>query len=169
MDVMDAACHLADDYPGGAAALAVRMGKSPSTLQKELRGELGYKLGLKDSVKMSKFAGSTLIATAYAAEMGGTFLLLPDPDHAKDCPLEAVGALSQQVGLYIGKVSADFSDGDISDNERQGITERLADLMVSIQRLQAIVIARNEASRQPGERRRVQRRAADRQASAKGA
>ncbi len=166
MDVMDAACHLADDYPGGAAALAVRMNKSPSTLQKELRGEQGYKLGLRDSVKMSKFAGSTLIASAYAAECGGTFMLLPDMEHAVACPLAAVGALTQQVGGYVGTFTAAMADGEVSDNERRDIDAQLAALQLQIQNLQAIVHARNEAGRPAHERRQngPGRRASDREA-----
>jgi hypothetical protein len=163
MNVMDAACHIADDYPGGAAALAVRMDKAASTLQKELRGDPGYKFGLADSVKMSKFAGSTLIASAYAAELGGYFMLLPDIEHVRACPLEAVGALSRQVGAYVGEICSAMADGHVSDNERRGITARLAGLMVQIQQLQAQIDAQSETGEPAPDRRQTVRRAADRQ------
>ena len=67
LHVLDAAQHLVHDYPGGAASLAPRLGKTHTTLCNEVTGRHGYKFGLQDSVKASVFADDLRILNAFAA------------------------------------------------------------------------------------------------------
>ena len=49
MELNDAVRRMARHYPGGLKALAARLDKSDSTLDKEIRGAYGFKLGLQDA------------------------------------------------------------------------------------------------------------------------
>jgi len=49
MSLLSTVTAMVRGYPGGTAAVALRLGKSEATLNKELRGAPGFKLGLEDA------------------------------------------------------------------------------------------------------------------------
>ena len=59
--LLDHAYNLARAYPGGAAALALRMRKNATTLSHELRGEGTAKLGLEDAAALTALSGDLRI------------------------------------------------------------------------------------------------------------
>jgi hypothetical protein len=72
MNILDAAYHTVHDYPGGASALAPRLGKSHATLSHEVRPPANSqaKLGLRDAQRIMALTGDYRILQAQAAELG---------------------------------------------------------------------------------------------------
>ena len=54
MDLLDSLRRAVRHYPGGTDAVAARLGKSPSTLEKELRGAPQYKMGAVDAAEIAE-------------------------------------------------------------------------------------------------------------------
>ena len=83
MDVLDSVRRAVRHYPGGLDAVALRLGKSPSTLEKELRAAPQYKLGAMDAAEIA--AMCTQLGTPHALDYptrlaehcGATLLPLP--------------------------------------------------------------------------------------------
>ena len=71
MDVSDAAYRTAHHYPGGIAALAVRMGVLASTLNSKVSvNNTTHHLTLREAVTMQEVTGDTSILQAMASELG---------------------------------------------------------------------------------------------------
>lgn len=149
MDVRDAAYNVGHDYPGGARALAVRMGKNGTTLTHELNATGGAKLGLLDSVKMTQLAGDMRILTAFAAECNHMVLPLPttiDPG-SDDCMRKLAETMRESSELATTVCAALADDGDISENERIAIEREGAQMVAALQSLLGAVQARALARR----------------------
>lgn len=140
-----AAYDMAQDYPGGAAGLAAAIGLNPSTFQKALRGETRYKLDVEALTDMTRAMRDYRAANAFAADVGAMLVMLPDPKTAGAGVLQAVGALTKEMGDYIGRVSDAFADGHITRNELKGCGTELGRLIVRAQQLQALVQAQYDA------------------------
>lgn len=163
MNSLDVAYRAAQHYPGGAAALAVRMGKSASTLQKELRGDPGYKFGLLDAETLDAFVGGHPILNRQARDAGFMLLPLPSVDAAGECMLQAIGQVTREMGEYITAVGESLTDGVVSDNELARCQQELGELIQRAQQVQALLLARNLTGKPEQERRQGQgRRASDR-------
>lgn len=145
MNVLDAAYHVAHDFPGGAAALALRMGKSPKTLCNELKAEGSAKLGLIDAVKISGFAGSTQIAQAFAQELGGVFL--PLPEMAPTVSIEGLGRTAKEFGELAQRWATSLADGKVNANELRGIEREALELIASVTALVSQAQAIHEAGK----------------------
>lgn len=151
MDVMDAAFNVAEDFKGGARALAVAIAKNPTSFSHEVSGSGGAKLGLLTAVKMTKRTGDTRILTAFAAECG--FLLLPLPevvDMDNDDCARALSALSREFATLCGEACATLADGTVSDNEMHRLEREAGELTQRLQSVLATFRARNLASGPPG-------------------
>lgn len=153
MGVMDAAFNVAEDFPGGASALARAIDKNHFSFLHEVNGTGSAKLGLLTSVKMTKRSGDLRILLAFAAECGQMCLPLPAAlaSGADDCmramseTSREFGELCQQVCLSLG------DDGRISDNELDRIRREGGELMAALQHLMASLQVRNQHGR-PTER-----------------
>jgi hypothetical protein len=139
-----AAYDLASEYPGGAEALAREIGKSPSTLQKQLRGEFRYALSVETLVDMTRASGDMRAATAFAADVGAMLVLLPDPATTPAGVLQAIGAITREVGDYIGCVTDTLADGHVTGNELRNCDGELLRLLVLLQQLQGLIRAKYE-------------------------
>lgn len=169
MDITDAPRYLARNYPGGAAALAVRMGMSPNTLQHQLDPHCpGHKLGWDTVVEMSVLADDPVALNAFALQMRRTTLPLPDLEMAGECVLQGVAQLTRELSDYLAHVSEALADGQVTDNELQACERELGELIAAGQHLQAVLRARNLAAKPVHERRTTVRRVADRQARTGG-
>ncbi|WP_298235897.1 phage regulatory CII family protein [uncultured Azohydromonas sp.] len=163
MDINDAPRYLARKYPGGAAALAFRMGMSSSTLQHQLDPNCpGHKLGWDTAVEMSVLADDPVMLNAFAAALRRMTLPLPDVSLAGECVLQGVAQVTRELGDYLAHVSEALADGQVSDNELRHCERELGQLIAAGQHLQALLHARNQAAKPAHERRQTVRRAADR-------
>lgn len=115
MSPLDAAYHAAHQYPGGASAVAMRLGKAPGTLCHELTATGSAKLGLMDAVAMSQLLGTTAIAHAFCAQLGGVFM--PAGDAAASGNLEALGSSIREFGEFAAKFSQVMADGRVTPRE----------------------------------------------------
>lgn len=148
--VLDAAYFMARDYPGGAEALAQRIGKSPVTFRHELRPPEGgsAKLGVQTLLDAMHLSGDHRPFFAMGAELG--YLTVPLPavdDVAGATTIEAVSAVASEFGQYIAEVGRALADGRVSDNELDSVTRELGELTARAQRLQALLVALNAASK----------------------
>lgn len=152
MDVMTAAWNVAEDYPGGARALARDIGENPNTFNHALHGTAGAALRLKTAVKMTKKAADLRILLAFAAECGQMCIPLPEglDLEGSDC-MRALAATAKEFTELVQEVSGSLSDdGKINANERDRITREGGELVAQLQRLLAAVNAQHLASRPQG-------------------
>ncbi|QOR55220.1 MAG: hypothetical protein SHS37scaffold296_37 [Burkholderiales phage 68_11] len=147
MNALDAALVLARRYPGGAAALGARMGKS--NLADELNPNLPRsKLGLEDAVTMQLLSGRFDILYAMALECRH-FPPVPMPEQVDgDAPcLQTLAAMAREFGDVIAEVSKDLADNQVTDNELAAATQKWALLVAEGQRLMSQMTAMNAALR----------------------
>ena len=148
MSTLDAAFRLAHGYPGGASALALRMGKHPATLCHELTGAGSAKLGLLDAVMLSHLTGSTAIAQAFAAELGGVFLPLAPEIMEQGGDLAALGASIREFGEFASTFATSLADGSVTGNELQAMEREALEAIGAI--TQALALAKANASPEQG-------------------
>lgn len=150
--VLDAARCVAEDYPGGAHALAARIDKPPSTFAHELAGAGGAKLGLKTAVAMSTRTGDMRILNAFAAELGAMVLPLPvlSIDAGEDA-LRLVGDMAREFGDVVAAYSAALADGKVTANELAHLGRQWGELEVVAQRMLAHATAVHEAAKPKGD------------------
>lgn len=136
MELNDSVRRMVRHYPGGLNALAARLGKSPNTLDKEIRGAPGFKLGLMDAFEMtvmcadtkSEFAMGLLNSMAHATH----HVLLPMPEgHAEGMTLERLSRLMHECADLVAEVTKAKSDGAVSDNELRACRQQWAELVVA--------------------------------------
>lgn len=154
MDFLDSVRRAVRHYPGGVEAVAARLGKSPSTLEKELRAAPQYKLGAVDAAEIAAMCsevGSTHAAdypTRVAEAVGGTLLLLPHAPHGArdDITAQGVAALVREFADVVSTATMADADGEISLNEIRAVREQWAELVAAGQAFIQHLEAKHEAS-----------------------
>lgn len=149
----DAARMAASGYPGGLAALCVRMGWPYETARKELAAAPGFKLGAERLRVMSELCieakGEHAHAILNAFNAGhGQFLQLPVREQSADRTL--IGAtvhLVQDSTQVLAAVTDARADGIISDNERKSIERHAGQVIADMQAVLAEVARENEAGK----------------------
>ena len=152
MDVLDSVRRAVRHYPGGLDAVALRLGKSPSTLEKELRAAPQYKLGAMDAAEIA--AMCTQLGTPHALDYttrlaehcGATLLPLPQGLQPDSITAGAVAGLMRELADVVGAVAAADTDGEISANELKSIQLQWAELVGSGQQLMLALEAKHEAT-----------------------
>lgn len=152
MSLLDAAYDVVHEYPGGAAALAVRMKKSYTTLCHEVTATGSAKLGLLDAKKISDFSGDMRILQAWAGEAGQMLVPLPVLGDGSDECLARAADAAKEFSDLLGVVSAGLADGTVSDNELDRVQREATQLFAAVHALLASVQQRNLASKPPHER-----------------
>lgn len=140
MELNDAVRRMVRNYPGGLNALAARLGKSASTLDKEIRGAQGYKLGLQEAYEIavmcvdarSACAMDLLNLMAHAT----SHVLLPMPvEHDGSMTLERLGRLMHECGDLVAEVTKAKADGSVSDNEMKACMAQWTEMVAAGQAL----------------------------------
>lgn len=144
MNLRDMAYNVVHDYPGGAASLAPRLGKSATTLAHEVNGTGTAKLGLVDAKKITQMSGDLRILEAFAMDCGQMLVPLPEAIQIADddCMLRLADS-AREFGELCKEVASDLSDGGISDNELARIDKECSKLVASLHALQASLARRN--------------------------
>lgn len=144
MSVSDAAYNVVHDYPGGAAALQLRMGKT------NLSGEVNpnvktAKLSIEDAVTLQILANDYRILYAMAADCRH-FLPLPMPDGLEMADGQCIKTVSELVKESADVVTAtveSLADEDVSDNDLARFDRECGELMVKVQQLRQQLAAKN--------------------------
>lgn len=153
MDARDALRQMIHDYPGGIGAIGLRIGKSVSTLEKELANAHGYKLGVSTACHITQLCHEARVptaasfATAVAGFCGGIVALEPAPHAPGDADLvKDLGRVLGEASEVVTAVTSARVDGRISPNECRAIDKQVREAIASLQILQADVDAALERS-----------------------
>lgn len=170
MNVRDAAYHLVHDYPGGAEALAPRLGKRANSLSAEVapnpvlgsHGRPAAKLGLLEALTIMQMSSDHRVLHAMAAELGYLNIPLPrlvDEDDDSDATTAALrlGELAREFAEVMGAAVAALADGRLTDNELRRVETEWGHLVAHGQQLLALFVSMNQQEHQ-GERDGTARR-----------
>lgn len=153
MDILDSVRRAVRHYPGGVAAVSARLGKSAATLEKELRGAFGFKLGAIDAAEVATMCveqGSDFALdypTRMAESVGGTLLLLPRGGERVDAvTAQSLARLMREFSEVLNAVAEAEADGQVSRNELQSVERLWATLVADGQRLMRHMGERHEAT-----------------------
>lgn len=148
MDIITAACNVAEDYLGGARQLGLDIDRNPTTFSHELNETGSAKLGLRTAVKMSKRAKDLRILNVFAGELGQMCVPLPDSLAVDgDLTMQDLAKVAKEFGDVVHEVSAAAADGDVSANELQRVERQWGELVAAGQQLLAHMRAAHEAGR----------------------
>ncbi|MBB1601261.1 hypothetical protein A9977_14555 [Variovorax sp. UMC13] len=147
---------MARGYPGGTDAVALRLGKSASTFEKELRGAPGFKLGAEDAADVSAMCmdvqteNAMAYATAIAVRTGCMLVPLPIgiDVNADEC-MRAAAETSREAAELIAEVLGSLADGNVSDNELARVDRASGELVAAMQAMRRVMAERNKASKPP--------------------
>lgn len=130
MNVLDAAHHVVNDYPGGAQSLAPRMGKAASSLSHETTGSGTAKLGLLDAVKITQLTGDNRILHAYAQACNALVIPLAAPNSdTPDHVFERMAQVAKEFSDVITAVSHAAADGRVTGNELATVEREWGELV----------------------------------------
>ena len=152
-NILDALRRAVDQFPGGRAVVAIRMGKTDEVLRKELSGATTHKLGAVDALSIATLcldsgaAAAHDYASAIAAECGGRFEpLAGDADQIKS-PVQRVSELMRETSDVTTTVIDAMQDGVVSDNELARIEAEINQAELVLQRLRTAARAVNAAGK----------------------
>lgn len=153
MNILDAARRSVRHYPGGVDAVASRLGKSPSTLEKELRAAPGYKLGAIDAAEIAAMCREVgaehyeAYPTAVADTVGAELHFLPRlGDEQSLTHLRAAEVMRECADVVSCAAMAD-ADQVVTDNELREFEQQLGELVRAGQQLRRHMHARNAAAK----------------------
>ncbi len=145
MDLLDSVLRAVRHYPGGLPAVALRLNKSPSTFEKELRGAPHYKLSVTDAAEVVAMAHQLGVPhaldypTRLAEMVGATLLPLPDGLQPGSVTAAAVAELMRELADLVGAVVDADADNQISANELRQVQAKWAELVGHGQHLMALL------------------------------
>lgn len=151
MDYLDSVRRAVRHYPGGLDAVAVRLGKSGSTLDKELRGATGYKLGAVDAAEIAAMCvehGGDFgleYPTRIAEAVGATLLVLPRGTDVPDgVTAQTLASLVREFSDVVSSATLADADGEISRNELLNVERQWAELVAAGQGLMRHLDAKHQ-------------------------
>lgn len=146
MQVLDAAYHVGNDYPGGSTSLAPRMGKGASTLSHETTGTGNAKLGLIDAVKMTQLTGDLRILHAYAEACGAIVIPLPAQAHEASADVFThLADTAREFSDVVASISAAAADGKITRNELASVEREWGELVSQGASLVSLLQAKHQS------------------------
>jgi hypothetical protein len=130
MTPRDAFFNLVSDYPGGADALAPRLGISPWTLRHKADPKCTtHKPGLEEVIKAELLSGDHRPLHAHNEALGYRCLRIDHLPHVADEDLlQAVNAFAKETGEALAAMSAAIEDGKITENEIRRFERQVADI-----------------------------------------
>ena len=137
MNILDAAHRIGHEYPGGAVALAHRMGIGPVVFNSKLNpNTVTHHLGLAEAQRMQLLTGRIDILSAMADELGYVIVKIPDCAHDVDIA-KATRKAVVEFGEWMNQIDRSLDDGQVSQNELKAIEKELVEMMAQAQRLTA--------------------------------
>ena len=141
MNIQDAAHRIGHEYPGGAIALAHRMGINSTVFNSKLNpNNTTHHLTLAEAQRMQLLTGRADILEAMASELG--FVVIHRPGCAEGCDIPAVTRRSMvEFGDWMREVDASLTDGKVTLNEVRAIERELVQMIAQAQTLTACLSA----------------------------
>ncbi|MDP3228380.1 MAG: transcriptional regulator [Acidovorax sp.] len=153
MNLLDSLRRAVRHYPGGVDAVAARLGKSPSTLEKELRHAPQFKMGAEDAAEIAAMCmehGGEFAAdypTRVAEAVGATLFLLPKGIELVDgVTARGVAELMRECADVVSAAATADADGQISKNELDNLQRQWAELVSAGQKLMQHMDAKHQAT-----------------------
>ena len=137
MNIQDAAHRIGHEYPGGAVALAHRMGINPTVFNSKLNpNNTTHHLTLVEAQRMQQLTGRTDILEAMASELG--YVVMHRPGTLDGCDIPAITRRSIiEFGEWMHVVDAALLDSRVTPNEVRAIERELCQLIAQAQKLTA--------------------------------
>lgn len=119
----DAIHRVVHDYPGGAVALAPRVGMRPGTLSNKANpGCVEHNMTLLESIPIQRESHDYRILHAYAANLDHVAVPLADYSGVSDVELlDAYASYHAEVGRLAGEIRDALADGRITQHELAAI------------------------------------------------
>jgi hypothetical protein len=137
MNIQDAAHRIGHEYPGGAVALAHRMGIGPVVFNSKLNpNTLTHHLTLAEAQRMQQLTGRTDILEAMADELGYVIVKIPECIHDIDIA-KATRRAVVEFGQWMEEIDKSLEDGSVTQNELKAIEKELVEMMSQAQNLTA--------------------------------
>ena len=153
MSALDALRRGTDNYPGGRASLAPRIGKTDEVARKELSGAASHKLGAVDALVIARLASEAGTPHCYdyaalvAQECGGRFELVTESAPEVSGPVAKVSKLVLETSHVTSAVIEAMQDGVITDNEMAQIEREIAEAEEVLRKLRQAARAVNAAGK----------------------
>lgn len=153
MHAIDAIARASRHYPGGIPAIAARLGKSTSTLEKELRCSPGFKLGAEDALAICVMCADLRTshaldyANTVADAVGAQLMLLP---HSLDADVDTVKDVSdvmRECADVVQAVVGADADRVVTLNELREAETQASELITAVQTTVAHLRAKHEAAK----------------------
>jgi len=147
MNIQDAAHRIGHEYPGGAVALAHRMGINQTVFNSKLNpNNTTHHLTLAEAQRMQLLTGRTDVLEAMASELG--FVVIHRPGTADGCDIPSATRRSMvEFGEWMREVDAALSDGRVTPNEVRAIERELVQMIGQAQSLTACLSGMTGASK----------------------
>ena len=138
MNKLDILKLMTRHFPGGIEVVALRLGKSVSTLEKELRNAAGYKLAMFDADEISSLCieAQSLHCHDYVnavAGRAGRCVELPAFDIGQQGLRASLAGLVKEASDVLSTGIDSMKDEVLSDNEFKTVSRELAELMAQVQ------------------------------------
>lgn len=147
MNIQDAAHRIGHEYPGGAVALAHRMGIGPVVFNSKLNpNTLTHHLSLAEAQRMQLLTGRTDILEAMADELGYVVVKIPDCAHDIDIA-KATRKAVVEFGEWMDQIDRSLDDGAVTSNELKAIEKELVEMMAQAQKLTAALATAKPSKR----------------------
>lgn len=140
MNIQDAAHLIGHEYPGGAQAMADRMGIVRAVFNSKLNpNTTTHHLTVVEALRMQQLAGRYDILFSMAESCG--FVCVPMPGDIHENIDRDVARMIKEFGDYIGRVSDAIEDGRVTPNELKRCEKELSEMMAAANALQAALAA----------------------------
>lgn len=130
LDVLDAAYHTVHNYPGGVAALALRMGVSANTLTHKVNlNNTTHHLTLREALSMQHMSGNVAVLQAMAEALG--YVCVKAKPAATGNPLHQVAEMSSEFADVLRAACDAIATGDVSPNAMRRFDYQVAELQAA--------------------------------------
>lgn len=139
--VLDAAYLTAQDYPGGANALALRMQQKPAVLSHKLNpNDKANQLNVIDLINVMVMTEDHRALHALNMEMGYMALPLPNTE-ADETATEALTDTLKEFSDFMQVVTKALADNKITKQELRNVRKELSELISKGGKLEAVLAA----------------------------
>jgi hypothetical protein len=156
MNSLDSLRKMVDNFPGGRAVIAARLGKTEEVLRKELSGATSHKMGVVDAETITSLCreANSEHRAAYAnaiTSLAGGIFRLPVIDMASPSAVVSLQSFSAAVMRETADVAVSVAEGDadgnFSDNDLRAGMKEVEEARDALQKLEDAMRARHAASR----------------------